>query len=151
MRTLTLPTGPRVLLYSSIFELPAGRHAEFNHWVVRGAGIGSGPGDIDRHFAKVSAFLAAAAAAKSNEVEALLEKSSDALALLHYAFNDTLQRFNPRHLAFGVLVAAVDDKPCADFTEAGLTALVATLDEYGLTAELVTAEVEDVKKNSRRS
>jgi hypothetical protein len=141
MRTLTLPAGPRVLLYSSIFELPAGRHAEFNHWVVRGAGIGSGPGDIDRHFAKVSAFVAAGK----------LEEAGDALALLHYAFNDTLERFDPKHLAFGVLVAAVDEKPCADFTEAGLTALVATLDEYGLTQELVTAEVEDVKKNWRRS
>jgi hypothetical protein len=141
MRTLTLPTGPRVLLYSSIFELPAGRHAEFNHWVVRGAGIGSGPSDIDRHFATVSAFVAAGKK----------EEAADALALLHYAFNDTLERFNPRHLAFGVLVAAVDEKPCADFTEAGLTALVATLDEYGLSAEMVTAEVEDVKKNWRRS
>jgi len=141
MRTLTLPGGTRVRLFQSIFELSATRHNELQHWLVRGAGIGSGVGAIDRHFSTVTAYLAADKR----------EEAADALALLHYAFAETLAQFSPKHLAFGVLVASVDEVPCQDFSEPGLEALLATLSELGLTEQMVTAEVEDVKKNWQRS
>jgi hypothetical protein len=141
MRIIQLPLGPRVLLAASIFELSASRHAEFNHWLVRGAGIGSGPGDIDRHFATVSAFVAAGKT----------EEAADALALLHYCFGDTLDKLDSTHLAFGVLVVEVDDKLCQDFSEAGLRALIRTLSDFGLTQEMVADEVATIKKQLRRN
>lgn len=142
MRTLPLPTGTLLQLYESVFELPAGRHNEFQYWLTRGAGIGSGVQDIERHFATTAAFLAA------DEPE----KAADALALLHYAFGDTLDKFSSKHLAFGCLVAEWPlGQPVTDLTEAGLTRLRDELSAAGLTEGMVTAEVEEVKKNCGRN
>lgn len=142
MRTVPLPAGAPLRLFSSIFELPAGRHSEFQYWLVRGAGIGAGAGDIERHFHTVSAFLAAGDT----------EKAADALALLHYAFGDTLDKFSARHLAFGCLVAEWPlGQPVTDLTEAGLTQLLEQLSAAGLTEGMVTTEVEEVKKNCGRN
>jgi hypothetical protein len=141
MRVLSLAAGTTLKLYSSIMELPTGRHAEYQHWLVRGAGIGAGAGAIERHFAQVSSLLAA-----NRQQEA-----GDALALLHYAFADTLDRLSPADLAFGCLVAEFDGQPCHDFTEEGLRRLLAALSAAGLTVGLVAQELEQVKKNSRPS
>jgi hypothetical protein len=139
MRTVPLPTGAALRLYSSIFELPAGRHSEFEYWLVRGAGIGAGGvADIERHFAQTTALLGAGET----------EKAADALALLHYAFAQSLERFNPQHLAFGCLVAEWPvGVPFTDVSEEGLTHLVAELSAAGLTQGLVQDELEFVKKN----
>lgn len=142
MRTVPLRPGTSLRLFSSIFELPAGRHNEFQYWLLRESGIGSGAQAIDRHFHTVSAFLAAGET----------EKAADALALLHYAHGETLDRFSSQHLAFGCLVAEWPlGQPFTDLTEAGLTQLRDALSAAGLTEGLVQEEVERTKKELRRS
>ena len=146
MRLVSLSPDSSVLLYESIFQLSAGRYADFQHYAVREAGIGSTAGAIDRHFAQLGALVAAAAADPAR-----LAAAADELALLHYAFASTLDKFNCRHLAFGCLVAEFDGQPCTDFSEAGLTRLLAALGAAGLTEALVAAEVDAVKKKWRAS
>jgi hypothetical protein len=141
MRQLTLPYGTTVKVFSSIFEFRAGRHAEFQHYLVRDSGIGSGAEAIERHFAQTTALLAAGRT----------DEAGDALALLHYAFMDTLDKFNPKQLAFGCLVAEVDGRRCVDFTEDGLRRLITELSTAGLTQGMVEQEIAEVKKNLKRS
>lgn len=140
MRVVSLAAGRTVTLAGSIFELLAGQHADFQHWLLRDSGIGTGADAIERHFADVTARL----------VAGRVEEAADALALLHYSFNDTLDKLNPRQLAFGCLVVAVDGQPWTDRSEEGLRRLVALLSEAGLTEELVAGEVAAVKKQLRR-
>ena len=141
MRLLPLPAGPQVKLYQSIFELPAGRHAEFQHWLVRDADIGADAAAVEARFGSTMSLLAAERVAEAG----------DALALLLYCFNDMLDKFSPRQLAFGCLVAEVDGRPCQDFTEEGLRRLIDELSAAGLTEGMVVDEVSEVKKNCRRN
>jgi hypothetical protein len=141
MRLLTLPQGTTCLLYQSIFELQAGRHSEFQHWLVRDAGIGSDTASLEQRFSHTTSLLAAE---RTHE-------AGDALALLFFGFNDMLDKFSPRQLAFGVLVGEVDGKPRADFSEEGLRRLIDELSAAGLTEGMVVDEVNEVKKNCRPS
>ncbi|TPG66062.1 hypothetical protein [Hymenobacter nivis] len=146
MRLVTLSPHDSVLLHESIFQLPAGQHNDFQHYLVRDAGIGADPGAVDRHFAHLGALLAAA-----QQDPASLPAAADELALLHYAFNDMLDRFNPRQLAFGCLVVEVNGEPWADRSEEGLRRLLTWLSGAGLTEERVADIVATVKKNCQRS
>ncbi|MET4106044.1 hypothetical protein [Hymenobacter sp. UYP22] len=141
MRNILLSGGHHIDLYETVHELPARRHLHFNAYLVQGAGIGNTPQDINERFARVGQLIAA-------------DKTQDAvteLENLHYAFHFALEQFSPTQLAFGVLIAAVNGQPQTDFSEAALTKLVGQLSEWGLTAQLVEAEVSDVKKNCRRN
>jgi hypothetical protein len=138
MRLLTLPNQHTISLYQTPHELPARRHLLFNCYLVQGAGIGNTPADVNHRFARVGQLLTAG---KTQDATTELEN-------LHYAFQFAFDKFSPEQLAFGMLVAAVDGVLCTDFSEEALTRLVKQLSDWGLTANMVTAEVEDVKKNS---
>lgn len=141
MRALTLPTGPVLELYQSIFELPAGRHSEFQYWLIRQAGIGSDAAAIGQRFSTATALLAAG----KNE------EAADALAVLHYAFNEALASFSSRQFAFGCLVAGWNGRPWTDTTEEGLSRLLEELTAAGLIEGMVVGEVEAVKKELGRN
>ena len=141
MRVLSLSTSASVKLWGSIFELPAGRHAEMQYWLVRDAGFGSDAASIEQRFAQTSSFLAAGRT----------EDAGDALALLHYAFTHALDKFSARHLAFGCLVAEWQGQPWTDTSEEGLTRLRDELSAAGLTEGMVLDELETVKKEWRRN
>ncbi|HEX8656189.1 MAG TPA: hypothetical protein VF690_01570 [Hymenobacter sp.] len=137
MRDLQLSFRHTCTLYQSIFELPEARRIEFNCYMLQETGIGSSFASVQQHFASVMAFLAA-----DRRTEA-----ADELAVLLYNFNFMLEKFSPRSLAFGCLVAAVDGVPVTDYSETGLTTLRDQLSRYGLTAGMVEEEVAAVKKN----
>ena len=141
MRTLTLPDGSSLSLYDSIFQLPAGRHSEFQHWTIRESGIGSDALSIEQRLSHTTALLAAGRS----------EEAGDALALVHYAFNDALDKFSSRHLAFGCLVCEWRGKAWTDTSEEGLGRLRDELSAAGLTEGLVVQEVEAIKKELGRN
>lgn len=141
MRTLLLPDGSPLSLWQGVLELPAGRHSEFQYWLIRQSGIGSDVASIEQRFSHTSALLAAGRP----------EEAGDALALLHYAFNDALDKFSSRQLAFGCLVAEWRGKPWADASEEGLTRLLGELSDAGLTEGMVVGEVEALKKELGRN
>lgn len=139
MRIIHLADGHTCSIYQSIFELPADRHTELNCYLLQLSGVGTDVESVNRHFAALSGFIA------NNQ----RSEAADELAQLHYNFHWGLDKFAPGTLAFACLVASVDGQACQDFTEAGLTTLSQRLSALGLTAGLVTAEVEEVKKNFR--
>jgi hypothetical protein len=141
MRALTLPSADVVELHQSIFELPTGRHSEFQYWLIRQAGLGSDAAAIGQRFSTATALLAGG---KS-------EEAADALAVLHYAFEEALAKFSSRHLAFGCLVAKWKGQPWTDTSQEGLSRLLDELSAAGLTEGLVVEEVETVKKELRRN
>ena len=142
-------------LYSSVMELPADAYDDFQYWLLRDSGIGAGAGAIEHHFADVTARVADVATGLADgrveDATKRTEEVADALALLHYSYNDTLDRLNPKHLAFGCLVAEFNGKPWVDRTEEGLRRLLHKLSEAGLTAGQVAEEVERAKKDLRRN
>lgn len=129
MRTFTLPDGSPLSLWQGVLELPAGRHSEFQYWLIRQSGIGSDANSIEQRFSHTSALL----------------------ALLHYAFNEALDKFSSRQLAFGCLVAEWRGKPWLDASEEGLTRLLGELSDAGLTEGMVVGEVEALKKELGRN
>ncbi|WP_426491067.1 hypothetical protein [Hymenobacter sp. 102] len=137
MRTLSLPAGHTIDLFQTVHELPARRHLHFNALLVQAGGIGNTPQDINDRFGRVGQLLAAGKTA-----EAITEFEN-----LHYAFHFALSQFSPTQQSFGVLVAAVDGQPVADFSPDALTRLLEQLSGWGLSAGMVEAEVSDVKKN----
>jgi len=141
MRTLTLPDGSSLSLWQTVHELPAGRHSEFQYWLIRESGIGSDALSIEQRFSHTTALLAAGRT----------EEAGDALALVHYAFNDALDKFSSRHLAFGCVVAQWQGKPWLDATEEGLGRLRDELTTAGLTEDMVVQEIESLKKGLGRN
>ena len=137
MRLLPLAAPHTVELYQSIFELPASAHVEFKCYLAQELGVGADTASVERHFQALAAFVAA-----GQTTEAL-----DELAHLHYNMGFMLDKFSPASLAFGCLVARVDGQPVTDRSEAGLTRLRDQLSGWGLTAGLVAAELDEVKKN----
>lgn len=145
MRELRFDNGHRATLAGSIFELRASAYNDFQYWLLREAGIGAGADAVVRHFEAVSSRLAAAAGDAAQ-----LPLAADELALLHYSFNDTLDRLNCQQLAFGCLVVEVDGRPVRDRSEEGLRRLIEQFSEWGLTQGMVEAEVRGLKKAVRR-
>jgi hypothetical protein len=141
MRTITLADDSVLSLFSGIMELPAGRHSEFQHWVVRESGIGSDTISVEQRLSQTSALLAAGR----------VEEAGDALALVHYSFNDALGKFSSRQLAFGCLVAEWRGKPWLDTSEEGLSRLRDELSAAGLTEGMVVLEVDAAKKGLGRN
>lgn len=141
MRVLSLASGDELALYSSIFELPALRHSEFQYWLLRQAGIGSDAASFEQRLSTAVALLAGGKA----------EEAADALAVVHYAFNEALAKFSSRHLAFGCLVASWKGQPWTDTSEDGLGRLVEELSVAGLTEGLVLAELDQLKKDLGRN
>ncbi|SNC62232.1 hypothetical protein SAMN06265337_0629 [Hymenobacter gelipurpurascens] len=141
MRQLSLNPLHSIKLYQTVHELPARRHLAFNTYIVQQGGIGSTPDDINQRFSRTGQLIAAG----------MLQEAGTELANLHYAFHFALEQFSPQQLAFGCLIAEVDGQPVTDYSEAALQALLEQVSEYGLTMEMVTTEVEDVKKNYRLS
>lgn len=153
MRTLTLPDGSGLSLWQSAHELPAGRHSEFQYWLIRESGIGSDAASVEQRLSQTAALLAAAAAQQGDAagMAKRLEEAGDALALVHYAFNDALDKFSSRQLAFGCLVAEWRGKPWTDASEEGLGRLRDELSAAGLTEGLVVGEVDALKKELGRN
>ena len=141
MRALSLASGAELELCSSIFQLSAQRHSEFQYWLIRQAGLGSDAAAIGQRFSTATALLAGGKT----------EEAADALAVLHYAFEEALAKFSSRHLAFGCLVVKWKGQPWMDTSEEGLGRLIDELSLAGLTEGLVAEEVEAVKKDLRRN
>lgn len=146
MRQLPLNDGHTVSLFFSAAEIPVGRYTEFQYYLTQAVGIGSDSDAVEQHFSNLTARIAAA----HNNPEQLAP-AADELALLHYNFNFMLGRYQPKQLAFGVLVGAVDGQPANDLSEEALSALITRLNDYGLTQGYVEEAVEAFVKKKPRS
>ena len=125
-----------VTIYQSIQELPERRHQEFQYYLLQETGIGSTVTAVEQHFERLASFI----------THNMQQEAADELANLHYNFSFALERFSPASLAFGCLVAAVDEVATDDLSEEGLQQLVTRLSTYGLSAGHVEELNSFVKK-----
>ena len=109
--------GHKVRLYQSIEELPMARFHKYNKFLLLDAGIGSDIQDFDNHIERVVKYIRKG----ENENAA---KEMENMRLNVYVI---LQEQNVRDMSFACLVESIDDKPCDDLSEEGLTDILKTL------------------------
>jgi hypothetical protein len=139
MTTITLPTGTVVVFHDSARKLPESRRVEADCYSLIESGIGSSIEDIDRHYEPMLALIAAGN----------YDDLPTAINNQRYLFYNLLHKqISARSLALMCLIHTVDSKEWDDYTEEGLTKLVEQLSANGLTDELISETLTNVKKNS---
>ena len=123
-----------VTLYSSIEELPMQRFHKYNKMMLIDAGLGSDLNAVDGHIERAVRFIKGD---HRQEAATEMENIRQTIYLI-------IQGMCPKHLAFAVLVAEVDGKPCDDISDEGLQRIVELLGDAPV--KDVTAESEAVKK-----
>lgn len=124
----------KVVLYNSIEELPMQRFHKYNKMMLIDAGLGSDLNAVDGHIERAVRFIKGD---HRQEAATEMENIRQTIYLI-------IQGMCPKHLAFAVLVAEVDGKPCDDISDEGLQRIVDLLGDAPV--KDVTAESEAVKK-----
>ena len=123
-----------VEMYDTIDELPVVRFHKYQKLLLIDSGVGSDIVAFDQRIERVRRFLMADQA----------EKAQQELENLRQCVYFIQNEISPKHRAFAVLVARLDDIECNDLSDAALTAITAKLSDVP-EAEL-TAQLEAVKK-----
>lgn len=130
--------GRRVLdLYDGIDDMPIGRFHRFNRNLMVDAGIGADLQAVDSHITKTMAFMKAG---KMESAVKEMENLRQSILLVH-------EGLSPAFSAFACLVAAVDGKSTAGWSESELDALSEELKE--MTVKELRSETGEVKKKNR--
>ncbi len=126
--------GQKIVLYSSIKEMPIKLYNLAQRYLLQDMGIGSDMPAIDEHFKTLDSFLAA------NKVDDAIKEREN----MRFAFYTMLEQVNYRSLTFGCHIFSVDGVEITDRSEESITALLTTLEISFEQAEEILAEV---KKN----
>lgn len=124
----------KVVLYNSIEELPMQRFHKYNKMMLIDAGLGSDLNAVDGHIERAVRFIKGD---HRQEAATEMENIRQTIYLI-------IQGMSPKHMAFAVLVAEIDGKPCDDISDEGLQRIVDLLGDAPV--KDVTAESEAVKK-----
>lgn len=127
-----------IAIYSSPKELPAHLFTDFQKYLIQAAGIGSETGDVDRHFGRVHMLMA----------NGMHGEAAQEMINMQYAMYMAINKISVRHLAFAVLVYSFNDRVITDHSESALLDLIREMGEAGLTDNLVTSTLSEVKKKS---
>jgi hypothetical protein len=151
MRQVELPGSNKTLsIRESPRELPINRYADFQKYLVQQAGLGSDMPAVEAHFSRVFRFMAGA----------FYEDATRELYNMYQNIHLMLNKIDIESVAFGCLVDSITSYPdpknrerkevekIEDYSEQGLINLCVRLGAYGLTKELVSEVVSDVKKKS---
>ena len=125
-------------LYDGIDDMPIGRFHRFNRNLMVDAGIGSDLQAVDSHITKAMAFMKAG---KAESAVKEMENLRQSVILVH-------EGMSPAFSAFACLVASVDGKSTAGWSESELDALSEELKE--MTVKELRSETGEVKKKNRR-
>ncbi len=126
--------GQKIVLYSSIKEMPIKLYNLTQRYILQDMGIGSDMPAIDEHFRSLDAFLAA------NKVDDALKEREN----MRFNFYTMLEQVNYKSLTFGCHIFSVDGVEITDRSEEAITTLLNTLLISFEQAEEILAEV---KKN----
>jgi hypothetical protein len=128
-------------------ELPINRYADFQKYLIQQAGIGSDWAAVEAHFARFFRMQAGA----------FYEDATREAYNLYTNFHLMINRIDIESVAFCCLVDSIthnkkkgekEVEKITDYSEQGLIDLGRRLGGYGLTKELVSEIVSDVKKKS---
>lgn len=131
----------KVVLYSSIKEMPVDLAKKFQRQLLQDLGIGNTIEDVDDHLARLMQYVS-----QDKKTETIEE-----LKNLRFNLFTQLSEWSFKSLAFGCLIQSVNDQPVLDYSEDGLQVLISKLSEVGLTVSMVEEELEDIKKKLIRN
>lgn len=137
MKTVNLKHGNSFRIHETQKQLPINRYTDFQKYVLQDAGIGSTLADIDRHFQMLHSFLGA------GKVEEAARESHNMHINLYLAIN----KISTKNISFACLIESINDKPITDFSESNLIQVCNALGEMGLTDEMLSDLLGDLKKN----
>lgn len=136
MKTIKTQSGGVIKIYESARELTIERYTDFQKYLAIQSGMGS---DMQSCIARVSRL----------EAYLLDDKKEDCLTEvenLKNCLNAVFSGVGYYTIAFAVLVAEINGKPCRDLTLSGYQSVISELKEMGISQGQVEDEVEDVKK-----
>lgn len=136
MKTIEL-NNAKLVLYSSIKELPQSRYRTMQHYLLHDSGIGNTMADIDRHLNNSIVFLS-----NSKTAECKTE-----LANLRYSFYSMINGIDYKTKAFACLVKEIDGVLYDDITADGLNTAVEAITALDLSNDELENIWMDVKKN----
>ncbi len=137
MRTVNLGSGNSFQIHESQKQLPINRYTDFQKYVLQDAGIGSTMDAVDRHYKMLDTFLSGDA----------IEDARRERQNLHINLYLQINQINIEHISFACLVHSINEKALEDFSENNLTEVCRQLGRMGLTQEMVSDVLENVKKN----
>ena len=132
MTTIVLQDGTKLSMFGGIMDLPASNYTDFRANELLAAGIGNIYANLERSMVAIGE--------EKNDV-ALTELQNAYVGLKH-----TEAGHDAEQLQFAWCVAAVGDKPIVAKTAEERQQLMRELGEHGLTQQMVTDFVEEIKK-----
>lgn len=131
--------GHTVKLYAEFDEFPAARKTAWHKYLIESGELENSLEGIKN---RVAQTMEAVAGSRNEEATLLLTN-------LYYSLNAIESGYDANQLAFGVIVASIDDVPQTDLSAEGLSRLVAKCSAFGVTDKEMSDAVQDVKKNSQ--
>lgn len=126
--------GQKILLYSSIKEMPIRLHNLTQRYLLQDMGLGSDIQSIDEHFHMIDTYL------KAGKVsEAMQERENQ-----RFAFYSMIQGINYKAMAFASHIHSINDEVVTDRSDEGSRKLVESLE---FTMDDVEETLSEVKKN----
>lgn len=109
----------KILLYSSIDELPIVNFQKYNKYLLIDSGIGSDVDDVDSHIINI------AKAIKAKDSKKALQELQNLRQNIHMINNE----ISPKHLAFAALIHSIDGKEVTDLSDENLKSIVESLNK----------------------
>lgn len=129
----------RVQFYSSIKELPIDLSKKMQGYLLQHIGIGSTVSDIDDHLERLTTLI-------KSETDRKTEITQE-LKNMRYAMFSAVSEISYDAPAFACLVHSINGKKIEDYSLDGLNKITSYLSKKGLTVELVSDILQEVKKN----
>jgi len=137
MRLLKINDETEIRLYASVKELPIEVSKQFHAYILQDIGIGNDIESIDSHYSRLAVFIES-----DRKAEAIEEIKN-----LRFNLFSMLEKWDFRAMSFACLIQSVNGQPVTDTTLEGLDELIKRLSAAGLTGEMVSDLLADVKKN----
>lgn len=112
MRTAVL-NNKKLLLYSSIDELPIINFQKYNKYLLFDSSIGSDINDVQAHISKILKLI-----------DHDSEKAKSELINMHQSINMIANNISPRHLAFASLIHSIDGEKITDYSDDNLRLII---------------------------
>ncbi len=140
MNTIKLESGTIVKLYSSIKEMPVCLAQKQNMFLIQEGEIGHTMEDLHSKADRANMFIA-----NDRKEEAVNEITN--LKLCIFSIDKEIDYTS---LAFGCYIHSINDKRITDHSQENIMAIISELSNAGLTNEMVSQQLEDIKKNGKR-
>ena len=127
----------KIVLYSSIKELPIDRYKGFQNYILQDSGIGNDMSSIDKRLQNAIVFLS------NNHTDDAKEE----LTNLRYSFFSMINGIDYKSKSFACIIKEIDGIALNDISPEGLDNVLLLLQEIGTTNEQIENLWNDVKKN----